>query len=159
MHEGSSPSLPTMNDDPHFFESPEKLGAWFQAFLDKYNGALDPFLLTKHLRTNMSIVRFSQQNDNELAQILCYLYYRREEIEHYVELGVHKCGTFFVVDQFLRTFAPNYKYGVAVDGWHRTFTDFKLYDYQKVYPDTKCYKQDLRQVNIEAYPNRGTVFY
>lgn len=160
MHEGSSPSLPTnMNDNPQSFVEPEKLGAWLQAFLDEYNQALDPYLLTKYLKTNLSITRFSHQNENELAFVLAFLYYRRVEIKHYVEIGVHKGGTFYVVDQFLRQIAPNYQYGVAVDYWNRTFKDFGLKRYQQLFPNTQLIHDDLRRVPSEKYPSKGTVFF
>lgn len=158
MHGGSSPS-PSIMNNPQKFEHPERLGIWFQAFLMKYNGALDPYLLTSYLKTNLSITRFSQQNENELAFILSYLYYRREEIEHYIEIGVHKGGTFFVIDQFLRQVAKNYKHGVAVDGWYKTFTEFGLLDYKKLVPETVCINKDLRKVSSESYPSKGAVFF
>lgn len=128
--------------------------------MDKYNGAFDPYIWGDFLSSysESDTPKYSLQNKNELAFLLGYLYYRREEIEHYIEVGVHKCGTFFVIDQFLRTVAKNYKYGIAIDGWYKTFTDFGLNKYKEKMPGTICLKQEIQNLKNYSFPNKSFVF-
>lgn len=55
------------------------------------------------------------QYPNELAQYLHFFYTYRHHINNYYEIGVHKGGTFFVVDSFLRAVNPKFRGSLGID--------------------------------------------
>ena len=56
-----------------------------------------------------------KQYPDELAKLLVFLYEHKNEINSYIEIGVERGGTFFVIDSFLRSVNPNYVRGVGLD--------------------------------------------
>ena len=56
-----------------------------------------------------------QQQPNQLAPFLVWIYEHREEINNYTEIGVAYGGTFYIIDSYLRAINPMYKGGIAVD--------------------------------------------
>jgi len=68
-----------------------------------------------------------KQLPDELAQLLVFLYERRDEINSYCEIGAERFGTFCVIDSFLRAVNPNMGKSLAVDISNRHFHFVDLY--------------------------------
>lgn len=75
------------------------------------------FHYTPELRDRCGSGVHSYQMPCQLAEFLTFLYRNREEIRinSYLELGVHKGGTFYIVDSFFRVINPDFQGSVAVD--------------------------------------------
>lgn len=130
-------------NDPVYFHQPERLQHSFELLFERQ---WDLYSLTWSLKENLSITRFSMQNCNELAQLLIFLYDNRECVSSYCEIGIAKCGTFFVVDQFLRAFVKNYRGATAIDPWSVGYREYGLEEYIRRYPDVRWINKDLRTI-------------
>lgn len=134
----------TIQNDPNNpvrFYKPDYLATSFELF---FQSKWTLHSLTWFLKENLSITRFSMQNCNELAQLLVFLYDNRERISSYCEIGIAKCGTFFVVDQFLRAFVKNYRGATAIDPWSIGYKEYGLKEYIEHHPNVCWVNKDLR---------------
>ena len=74
----------------------------------------------------------SYQMPNQLAPFLLHL--NRYPIKSYLEVGVFRGGTFYIVDSYLRLTQPEYHGGVALDSEAKMEG---LESYQEAYPSTR----------------------
>jgi len=68
-----------------------------------------------------------KQLPDELAQLLAFLYEKKDKINSYCEIGVERFGTFCVIDSFLRAVNPNMGKSLAIDIANKHFHFVDLY--------------------------------
>jgi hypothetical protein len=72
------------------------------------------------------------QQPNQFANFLHWMWEQRDEIDSYMEVGVHFGGAFYVVDSFMRSVSPKFGKSVAVDilrhmqDWNRYSAKFPV---------------------------------
>ncbi len=85
------------------------------------------------------------QFPQELAKLLMFLYYRRDEIFTYMEIGVNKGGTFYTIDSWLRAINSKFLGSTAID-IKSNMRD--LEDYLSSYPTVTFKKINSKELKV-----------
>jgi len=88
----------------------------------------------------------SNQIPNEISSLLFTILEKQVRFKSYLEVGVNKGGTFYLMDSFLRAINPDFKYSVAVD---KRMKLIGFDAYKEKYPLTKVVLGDSKRLQFD----------